>query len=265
MAAHQALPSLGFSRQEHWSGCSQATSGHYFSGSWSKQPGTEHHTLAVSDCHCGPRAQLLKTQVFVFLYMRLCMHAKSLQSRPTLCNPMSCSPPGSSVKGILQARILEWVAVLSSRGSSQPKDWTWVSYVSCCIGSGFFTTSAAWEACFSLYIHKEIQSLAIFLKIIFLFLLFVYLIHILFFEKNFLPTYSHMSLVLPLPQFSHYPTLWYLLFLLFQPHQSSTGALIGQGRGKGSRWSQNLLSSLNTVNDPPILLASTDLQEGGFF
>ena len=48
------------------------------------------------------------------------MHAKSLQLCPTLCNPMDCSPPGSSVHGILQARILEWVAISSSRGSSPP-------------------------------------------------------------------------------------------------------------------------------------------------
>ena len=44
--------------------------------------------------------------------------AKSLQSCPTLCNPMDCSPPGSSAHGILQARILEWVSMPSSRGSS---------------------------------------------------------------------------------------------------------------------------------------------------
>ena len=44
--------------------------------------------------------------------------AKSLQSCPTLCNPMDCHPQGSSVHGILQARILEWVALTSSRGSS---------------------------------------------------------------------------------------------------------------------------------------------------
>ena len=48
------------------------------------------------------------------------------QSCPTLCDPMDRSPPGSSVHEILQARILEWVAVSFSRGSSQPRDWTWV-------------------------------------------------------------------------------------------------------------------------------------------
>ena len=42
---------------------------------------------------------------------------------PTLCDPTDCSPPGSSVHSILQARILDWVAIFSSRGSPQPRDW----------------------------------------------------------------------------------------------------------------------------------------------
>ena len=74
----------------------------------------------------------------------------SLQSCPTLCDPMDYSLPGSSVHGILQARILEWVAMPSSRGSSLPRDWTCVSSTSC-IGRCFFfffflTTSTTWEA-----------------------------------------------------------------------------------------------------------------------
>ena len=56
------------------------------------------------------------------------MHARLLQSWPNLCDPMDCSPPSSSVHGILQARILEWVAMPSSRGPSQPGDRTQVSY-----------------------------------------------------------------------------------------------------------------------------------------
>ena len=52
-----------------------------------------------------------------------CVHAQSLQSCPTFCEPMDCSPPGSSVHWILQVRILEWVAMPSSRGSSWPRDW----------------------------------------------------------------------------------------------------------------------------------------------
>ena len=51
------------------------------------------------------------------------------QSCPTLCNPMDCSLPGSSIHGILQARVLDWVAISFSRGSSQPRDRTWVSRI----------------------------------------------------------------------------------------------------------------------------------------
>ena len=49
------------------------------------------------------------------------------QSCLTLCDPMDCSPPGSSIHGILQARVLEWVAIPFSRGSFQPRDQTSVS------------------------------------------------------------------------------------------------------------------------------------------
>ena len=58
----------------------------------------------------------------------MCMCAKSLQFCPTLCATVNCSPSGSSVHGILQARILEWVAISFSRGSSQPGDRTLVSF-----------------------------------------------------------------------------------------------------------------------------------------
>ena len=54
--------------------------------------------------------------------------AKLLQLCPTLWDPMDCSLPGSSVHGISQARILEWIAMLSFRGSSQPRDQTHVFY-----------------------------------------------------------------------------------------------------------------------------------------
>ena len=66
------------------------------------------------------------------------VHAKLLQSCPTLQDPVDCSLPGSSVHGILQVGILEWVAMFSSRGSSWPRDQTCVSYVSCIAGR-FFT------------------------------------------------------------------------------------------------------------------------------
>ena len=60
----------------------------------------------------------------------------------TLCDPTDCSLPGSYTHAILQARILEWVAIPFSRGSSQPTDRTWVS----CIAARFFTFWAAREA-----------------------------------------------------------------------------------------------------------------------
>ena len=56
----------------------------------------------------------------------------------TLCDPMHCSPPGSSDHGIFEARILEWVAISYSRGSSRPRDQTCMSCVSCIAGK-FFT------------------------------------------------------------------------------------------------------------------------------
>ena len=63
-----------------------------------------------------------------FPWLSFCVHAKSLQSRLALCNPKDCSLPGSSVHGIFQARILEWVAISFSRESFQPRDRTHVSY-----------------------------------------------------------------------------------------------------------------------------------------
>ena len=59
--------------------------------------------------------------------MMCCLVAKSVQ---LFCNPMACSPPGSSVPGVSQARILEWLAISFSRASSPPRDWTHVSCIS---------------------------------------------------------------------------------------------------------------------------------------
>ena len=73
--------------------------------------------------------------IFRFIKMYVSMLWLVTQSCPTLCNPMDYSLPCSSVHGILQARILEWVAMSSSVGSSQPRDQTQVSY----IAGRFFT------------------------------------------------------------------------------------------------------------------------------
>ena len=71
------------------------------------------------------------TYTFTFLVLVVLV----AQSCPTLCDPMYYSPPGFSVHGILQARMLEWVAISFSRGSSGPKNQTQVS----CIAGRFFT------------------------------------------------------------------------------------------------------------------------------
>ena len=67
----------------------------------------------------------------IILVGSTCVHAKSLQSCPTLCDPMDYSSLGSPDDGILQARILEWVAMSSYKESSRPRNQTRVSYVSC--------------------------------------------------------------------------------------------------------------------------------------
>ena len=95
-AAHQAPPSMGFSRQECWSG------------------------------------------------VPLC---------PTLCDPMNCSLPGSSVHGILQARILKWIAISFSRVPSGPRDQTFVS----CTGRWILYHWATWGA-LSIYLHIDMYN-----------------------------------------------------------------------------------------------------------
>ena len=118
--AHQAPLSMGFSRQKCWSGSPCAPPGDLL------DPGSNLCFLCLLHCrqilyplsHRG--SPLFLDVVFVVLVAKLC---------PTLCDPMDCSPPASSVHGISQARILEWVAISFSRGSSQPRDQTHVSCI----------------------------------------------------------------------------------------------------------------------------------------
>ena len=103
---------------------------------------------------CGPQCSLRCLNIegrvrklcpFLTLSMRVSVEecwVLVTQSCLTLCNPMDCSAPGSSVHAILQARILEWVAISSSRGSSWHRDPTRVS----CIAGRFFTVWDTTEA-----------------------------------------------------------------------------------------------------------------------
>ena len=109
-------------------------------GPGARQPGTPSipestHWFKLSDSKplsCYPASPTLLVQCSV------------TQSCLTLWDPMDCSPPGSSVHGILQAGILEWVAISSSRGSSQPRDQIHVSCISC-IGRQLLYHWATWE------------------------------------------------------------------------------------------------------------------------
>ena len=85
----------------------------------------------------------------------LCVLCWLAQSRPTLWDLMDCSPPGSSVHGILQARILGWVAMPSSRASSQPRDPTQVIHTA----GGFFTVWAPREALLSVSSPNDMSGL----------------------------------------------------------------------------------------------------------
>ena len=77
--------------------------------------------------------------------MCVCMHAKSIRLGLTLCNPMDCSLPSSSVHGILQARILEWVVMSFSRDLPDPGTEP-SSPLSLALIGGFFTSGTTWEA-----------------------------------------------------------------------------------------------------------------------
>ena len=77
--------------------------------------------------------QIIIIHKWVDFFLKVCMR---VQSCPMLYNPMNCSPPGSSVRGISQGRIQEWVTISSSRGSFQPRNLTCVA----CTAEGFFAT-----------------------------------------------------------------------------------------------------------------------------
>ena len=122
--AHQAPLSMGFSRQEYWSGLSCPLS--------SNQGWNSHLFCFLHWQECSlPLAPPGKPQVD--------LAAKSLQSCLTLCDPMDCSPPGSSVHGILRTRILEW-------------------WVASSLLQGIFPTQGS-KTCFLYLLHWQAGSL----------------------------------------------------------------------------------------------------------
>ena len=94
-------------------------------------------------------------ELYMFICTSIYVPSGSLAAKlcPTLCDPRDCSPPGSSVHGILQARVLEVVAFSFSRRSSQPSNRTQVS----CIAGRFFTDRATREALY-MYVDPHIHT-----------------------------------------------------------------------------------------------------------
>ena len=102
---------------------------------------SEMSPTPVLHAPCTCPVPLSRGNQYYWFLVNVCVWA---QSCLTLCNPMDCSPPGSSVHWIFQARILEWFAISYSRGYSQSRDWTWVSCISC-IGRQILYNCAPWE------------------------------------------------------------------------------------------------------------------------
>ena len=138
--ACQAPLSMGFSRKEHWSGCHahlhrifliqgsnlgllhcRQTSYHWSHHCWKGCKLVQPLWKTIGSSHNFKMKLLYDPEITP--------KVKVAQLCPTLCNPMDYSLPGSSVHGILQARILEWVAIPFSRGSCQPRDQTQVSHI----------------------------------------------------------------------------------------------------------------------------------------
>ena len=119
--ARQAPLAMGFSRQEYWSGLSFPSPGDILIEP--RSPTLQAHAFPTELCR-----KLLSLPI---VYPRPgSVSVKVTQSCPTLCDPMDYT-----VHGIFQAKILEWIAIPLSRGSSQPRDWTQVS----CTAGRFFT------------------------------------------------------------------------------------------------------------------------------
>ena len=129
--AHKVPPSMGFSRQEYWSGLPFPSPGDL------PNPGIEPRspTLQADDLTSAPPG---KPEDGI---KGMCCAVLSLFSRVRLCNSMDHSPPGSSGHGVLQARILEWVAE-SSPGDLPNPGIELVPLMSPALAGGFFTTSA---------------------------------------------------------------------------------------------------------------------------
>ena len=136
--AYRSPLSMGFSRQEYWSGLPFPSPGDL------PNPGIELGSLSLeADALTSePPGKPSDTYMYICAVFSCSVMSSALW-------PQNCSPSGSSVDGLLQARMLEWVAMPFSRGSSQPRDWTQVSRIE----DRFFTIWTTREAHIYIYIN----------------------------------------------------------------------------------------------------------------
>ena len=100
-------------------------------------------SMSIQSSRTRPEVTVDRVSLVLLIHREcVCVCVSESLSHVQLCNPMDCSPSGSSVHGIFQARILEWETILFSRGSSRFRDQTQVS----CVAGRFFTISATGEA-----------------------------------------------------------------------------------------------------------------------
>ena len=100
------------------------------------------HRLHLNSGLCNSRASALNIYTMLPLGTLSWSEVKVAQSCPALCDPMDCNPPSFSIHGIHQTRLLEWVTISFSGGSSQPRDRTWVF----CTAGKFFAVWVTREA-----------------------------------------------------------------------------------------------------------------------
>ena len=110
--------------------------------------------LPLANCRGSSKNQPFRCGSFPKFHRSWCVYVPSLQSCLTLCDPVDCSLPGSSVHEILQARILEWVAMPSSRGSSQPRGRTHFSCGSWTAGRFLTAGPSGKPFCLYRFIHS---------------------------------------------------------------------------------------------------------------
>ena len=117
-------------------------------------PPSPSHTESKRLFHTSVSLLLSRIQGYRYLLSKFHIYALNWKWSCSVvsdwCNPMDCSLSGSSVRGIFQARVLEWIAISFSRGSSQPRNWTWVSHIA--------------GRCFTIWAIRELYCIDVFLS-----------------------------------------------------------------------------------------------------